>query len=207
MPTPLVTSDQQILDILRETPQTTVAEMATELGVTATAVRQRLNRLLASELIERSVCREGRGRPLHKYSLTEKGQRATGTNYADLAVVLWNELRAVRQPEVRRQLLMRIAQSMADDYGQLIEGTTVTERMQSLARLMGEREIPFTVDEAEGLPVLTVLACPYPELAEQDRSICAMEKMMFSQALGEDVRLGSCRLDGAHCCTFEATTG
>ena len=207
MPTDVPTSDQQILEYLREFPEATVADLAAQTGVTATAVRQRLQRLLASGLIERSVFREGRGRPLHKYALTEKGQRATGNNYADLATVLWNEIRAVREPAVRRQLLSRIARALAADYGQQIQGDTLAEKMQSLARLMGEREIPFTVREEEGLPVLTALACPYPELAEQDRSICAMEKMMLAEALGENVRLGSCRLDGAHCCTFEATAG
>jgi predicted ArsR family transcriptional regulator len=52
--------------------------------------------------------------------------------------------------------------------------------------------------------VLTALACPYPELAEQDRGICAVEKLVFSELLGEKVRLTECRLDGAsNCCRFE----
>jgi hypothetical protein len=33
-----------------------------------------------------------------------------------------------------------------------------------------------------------------------------MEKMMISEALGEGVRLSACRLDGATCCTFEASS-
>ena len=74
---------------------------------------------------------------------------------------------------------------------------------------MAERNVPFTVerrfspDGAALLPVLTAEACPYPELAEQDRGICAVEKMMFSELLGEKVRLSECRLDGASCCRFE----
>ena len=67
---------------------------------------------------------------------------------------------------------------------------------------MGEREIPFEVNTTGGLPVLSALACPYPELAKLDRSVCTMEKMMLSEILGENVRLSECRLDGATCCTF-----
>jgi len=47
-----------------------------------------------------------------------------------------------------------------------------------------------------------VLACPYPDLVEQDRAVCAMERMMFSDLLGQNVRLDKCRLDEGNCCTF-----
>jgi predicted ArsR family transcriptional regulator len=54
--------------------------------------------------------------------------------------------------------------------------------------------------------VLTALACPYPDLAEQDRGICAVEKMMFTEMLGTPVRLTECRLDGAStCCRFQTS--
>ena len=69
------------------------------MGVTATAVRQRLQRLMAEGLIERHTERKGRGRPNHRYSLTEKGERSAGTNFSDLAVVLWEEIKAVDDPD------------------------------------------------------------------------------------------------------------
>jgi predicted ArsR family transcriptional regulator len=63
--------------------------------------------------------------------------------------------------------------------------------------------VPFEVERKGQLPVLTALACPYPELAEQDRSVCAMERLLMSELIGEDVRLSECRLDGDSCCRFE----
>ena len=51
---------------------------------------------MADGLIERRTEKAGRGRPNHRYSLTEKGERAGGTNFADLAIVLWEEIKAVR---------------------------------------------------------------------------------------------------------------
>jgi predicted ArsR family transcriptional regulator len=59
------------------------------------------------------------------------------------------------------------------------------------------------VNQTGSPPTLTALACPYPELAERDRSVCAMERMLFADLLGRDVKLAGCRLDGAACCTFE----
>jgi len=59
------------------------------------------------------------------------------------------------------------------------------------------------VDHSGDLPLLRATACPYPDLAEQDRTVCSMERMMFSELVGENLRLSDCRLDGHSCCTFQ----
>src|SRR3954464_14573770 len=105
----LLHSDKAILDLLRKRDSLTVSELAEAIGVTATAVRQRLTRLLAHGMIRRHATKEGRGRPSHHYALTEKGQRETGANFADLAIALWHEVRAIKDPEIRRGLLQRIS--------------------------------------------------------------------------------------------------
>jgi predicted ArsR family transcriptional regulator len=178
----------------------------------------------------------GRGRPTYRYCLTQAGIRSSGSNYEDLASVLWSEIRAIQDPEIRRGLLQRIVARLVENYRDHIDGTTLRERMNSLVALLEKREIPFVVEatpeqgnssqgkanrdghhqggdaeggdaeggDAEQLPILTALACPYPDLAEQDRMVCAFEKMLFSEMLGEKLRLTACRLDGDTCCTFEA---
>jgi predicted ArsR family transcriptional regulator len=98
---------------------------------------------------------------------------------------------------------------MAGLYRGEILGRSTEERMHEVSHLMSDRDVPFTVERgisANGktaLPILTAKACPYPDLAEQDRGICGVEKMLFSELLGENVRLSECRLDGASCCRFE----
>jgi predicted ArsR family transcriptional regulator len=196
------TSDKGLLDFLRREGAVTISRLVQEMGVTATAVRQRLQRLMAEGLIERRTERKTRGRPNHRYSLTEKGERSAGTNFADMAVVLWEEIKSVPDPEIRRGLLKRIAGRFVEQYRGELSGDTLGDRMQSLSRLMAERDIPFEVRQNAELPVLTALACPYPELAKRDRSVCTMEKLMLSEIFGENVRLSECRLDGASCCTF-----
>jgi DeoR family transcriptional regulator, suf operon transcriptional repressor len=195
-------SDKTLFEKLRRNGPVTISVLVAEMGVTATAVRQRLQRLMGDGLVQRHAENIGRGRPNHRYSLTEKGERAAGTNFADMADVLWDEIKSLDDPEVRRGLLKRIAARLADRYRSRVGGATLDERMAEVANVMGEREIPCKVEHAEAFPVLSVLACPYPELAKRDRSVCTMEKLMLSEVLGEDVRLSACRLDGAACCTF-----
>jgi predicted ArsR family transcriptional regulator len=203
----IIPSDVAILDLLRKQRTMSVIELASVMGVTATAVRQRLTRLMAQGFIDRELDRAGRGRPSHRYVLTEAGRRKTGANFGDLAIALWEEIRSIADPEVRTGLIQRLSRRLAQMYSSKIDGETLESKMEAVAELFKERQIPFHVEPAQApnqLPVLTALACPYPELAEQDRSVCAMERMLFSELLGESVKLSKCRLDGADCCTFEA---
>jgi DeoR family transcriptional regulator, suf operon transcriptional repressor len=197
------TSDVLVLDLLRKKGPLSVSQLAIATGVTATAVRQRLARLIEQRFVERTVVRGGRGRPSHHYALTERGRRQTGANFADLAIALWAEVRQIKDPEIRRGLLLRLARRLANVYADRIQGTTLAERMQSLQEIFAERNISFTVGQSGGLPVLTADTCPYPDLAEHDPAICAMERLLFSELLGENLKLTECRVHGAACCTFE----
>lgn len=200
------TSDEVLLNYLRRHGAARISDLVAETGVTATAVRQRIQRLMSDGLIERHAEKISRGRPNHRYALTEKGENKSGDNCSDLAEVLWEEIKAVPDPSVRRGLLKRIANRFVARYRGQVQGKTLGERMLSLAGLMNEREVPFEVGVSEGLPILSALACPFPELAKVDRGVCTMEKMMLSEILGENVRLSACRLDGAACCTFTPST-
>lgn len=204
--------DALLLDHLRRHDTASVGDLGDLLGVTATAIRQRLNRLMAEGLIERQLRqptgaegekKAGRGRPSYDYRLTNRGLEAVGDNYHDLAEILWEEIRGIEEPSVRVGLIKRVAERLASRYTDQVGGEDLAQRMRELVKLMGEREVPVDVDESGGLPVLTMLACPYPQLAQQDRSICAVEKVMISEVLGQGVRLSECRLDGGGCCSFE----
>src|SRR3954469_1109846 len=109
-------SDRVLLEVLQRNGAVTISVLVTEMGVTATAVRQRLQRLMADGLIQRQAENIGRGRPNHRYSLTEKGERASGTNFADMADVLWDEIKSLDDPQIRRGLLKRIASRLPGWY-------------------------------------------------------------------------------------------
>ena len=197
------TSDAGVLDLLRTTGPMGVAEMAAAMTVTPTAVRQRLGRIMAQGLVQREAIRAGRGRPRHHYRLTEKGLRVTGSNFTDLALALWREIGTIEDPQIRRNLLRRVISTLVNAYARQIEGRTMAQRMESLARLLAQRSVPFSVTEESELPVLTAHACPYPELAEKDRTICTFEKLLFSELLQCDMQLSQCRLEGGSSCQFQ----
>lgn len=199
-------TDAAVVELLRVDSALEIGDLAQALGVTATAIRQRLDRLMRSGLVERTTVARPRGRPAHAYSLTAEGRRCGGENFRDLALVLWREVRSVREPSVRQGLLSRIGSAMAAMYRPEVSGENAAERLRSLADVMRRRNVSCDVEQAaEGdLAVLTSYSCPYPELAEQDRSICAAERLMLQDLVGSSVALSECRLDGSTCCRFTA---
>lgn len=196
-------ADIAVIELILRYGPLTINQLVQQLGVTATAVRQRLGRLLESGLIDRVQVVDGRGRPSHRYQLTEAGRRTMGNNLADLANALWAEVQAIPDPAIRRAVINGAIRRLAEGYAGRVQGGTIAERFESAANFFSERDIPILVEEKDGLPVLRVLQCPYPDLVNDDQSVCEMEQQLFAQVIGEPVDLCRCRQSGDACCTFQ----
>jgi predicted ArsR family transcriptional regulator len=200
-------SDRELLDLIRRCGPLTVVEMEARLGVTGTAVRNRLARLLGSGLVERKAEHAGRGRPRHTYEASVLAQKRLGQNYADLAVALWDELMGtIPDRKLRRHLFIRVTERMAEAYRAQVSGDEWEGRLVQLTNLLLDRGVEAEVAEGPrgAIPVLRQHSCPYYELAESDRTICALERKMFEKVLGRGLKLSQCRLDGDRVCDFEA---
>ena len=206
-------SDEPLVDLLRGGASLSVPELTAAMGVTATAVRQRLQRLMKAGVVVREPSPvEGtasRGRPSHVYRLSEMGRRLGGDNFRDLAMVLWQEVRQIEEPSVRRGLLARIGRSLAEACRTRTDvfssASSPVERLSSLATALRDRQIACECSHSDTdgqLAVLTTHTCPYPQLAEVDRGICAAERVMLEELAEAPVRLTECRLDGDACCRF-----
>ncbi len=202
--------DRALLSVLRGGEAAGIGELTEMLGVTATAVRQRLERLLEHGLIEREKIVAGRGRPTYRYRLTVAGHQRAGANPAELADAMWREILVIEDVELRRQLLSSIAarlgQRCAAAVGEGDEHDSFETRMNRLSEMLSARDMVTEVSHAGDLPVLDIGACPYPSLTDEsdDRAMCHLEEQMISEALGQAVELSSCRLDGDPCCQFSA---
>jgi predicted ArsR family transcriptional regulator len=200
-------SDRALLDVIRRGGPLSVVEMAATLGVTDTAIRNRLARLVGARLVERHAEHRGRGRPRDVYQVSVEAQKQLGQNYADLALVLWEELMStVEDRRLRRLLFARVTDRLAAIYRRQVSGPEWEGRLVQLTNVLHDRGVEAEVARDAGglIPVLRQHSCPYYELAEADRAICALERKMFEKVLGRSLRLSQCRLDGDRVCDFQA---
>lgn len=197
-------SDREFLQRLNGLGASTVQEICAALGVTATAVRHRLVRLQAAELVSRELVRTSRGRPHHVYRVTQLAIRELGDNYADLAQILWRELKNIEEPAVRERVVNRVEDALARQVGNVTASAPLDHRVAQLTGALRDRGFQVEMDRSKALPILRENNCPYFELASEDSTICEMEREVFRRVLGADVKLTQCCLDGHHCCEFEA---
>jgi DeoR family transcriptional regulator, suf operon transcriptional repressor len=196
-------NDREMLELLRLSSAMSIGQLVEQMGVTATAVRQRLTRLLALGLVERSPTIEGRGRPSHLYELSDKGRESQPNNLGDLAVVLWQEVQRIADDSTRQRIILGAVQRLAEKYETEVHGSTAEERMAAITQLFAERQIPISYEVKNGLPVIKVSGCPYPSLVQENREICDLEKQLLAKIVGQPMELCECTHDGGTCCSFK----
>lgn len=197
--------DRQFLQRLHRIGGGTIQELCDDLGVTATAIRQRLVRLQGMGLISREAVREGRGRPYYVYGLTATGLKVLGENYAELALTLWRAIKRIDSPEVRTVVLQHVREEMVRRLGRAVQSESVADRVSELSNGLQEQGFDVEVDTTGSLPVLRENNCPYLELAHVDPEICSLEQEVFGEVVGAEIQLSQCCLEGSNCCEFELT--
>ncbi len=195
--------DRQFVRTLQALGPASVSELCGELDVTATSIRQRLARLQAVGVVDREKVSRGRGRPVHRYSVTGSGLRELGSNYADLAVMLWSELSSIEHQPTRERVFGNLKSKLVARFKNEAEQIdSLAGRVDQLAASLGAAGLDVGVGTDETLPVLKGCSCPYPDISQHDDSICQLETEVFSEVLGADVELRARCVDGNSCCEF-----
>ena len=206
MKSALDASDRQFLDQLHRLGSGTISEICGSVGVTATAVRQRLVRLQGQGFVSRMMVRSGRGRPHFVYQVSEPGLKQLGENYSDLALILWQEMQGIEEPILRDRVVRRVRESMVRRYGRADRSRSLSDRLKQLQVSLTDRGFDVEIDETGDLPILRENSCPYQELASSDDGICGLESEVFEEVLGTKITLTKCCRDGHHCCEFQLET-
>jgi predicted ArsR family transcriptional regulator len=138
--------------------------------------------------------------------VTSHGRKTAGDNLADLAWAMWQEIHAIEDQKTRDLVIAGTIRRLARNYASKIVGDSIQERLQSAARLFSERDVPIVVEENEGRAVLRILACPYPNLENENHQCCDMEQRLISQVVGGRVDLCECHRHGDGSCSYQALT-
>ncbi len=193
----------QIIEHLKRRGSATIKELEDLLGVTTTAVRQQLNLLQADGYIQRQRVHAGVGRPHHTYSITGKVHELFACHCDDLALTLLEEVYELEGKERTTQLLDRVGNRLAARYAHSVRADVLQERVYEMAGALNARGVLTEVSvDTDDFIVLHAYNCPYHELAQDHRDICAMDEELLRKVLGTDVNLTACIMDGHAGCRF-----
>ncbi len=192
---------QDILNLLRR-GELSIKELAAEVALTPTGIRQHVAILERDGLIEAREARGRVGRPALMYRLTAQGDAIYPKKYDELATALIEEARKLLGPDALQQLMKNVAARFAEPYAPRLEGKARAERFAETARIIEDRgnvtEARWSGDDY----LIEKHTCPFWEVATRKSAVCALDVEFVRRLAGADARLSTSLLRGDSCCTF-----
>ncbi len=211
---------QDILQYLLKQGQATAHQLATELDISAQAIRRHLKDLEAEELIWYQTLPAGMGRPQHVYQLSRQGRarlRRTVSDrlqdsHGEFAVSLLDTLAATVGYDQMSAILQKQWESKALLYRDRVGTGSVQERVANLVELRkaeGYMTEWYPVDSSDSDTdtgyrfVLTEHNCAISNVAESFPSVCGHELQMFATVLPDcTVERTHWIINGEHRCGY-----
>jgi predicted ArsR family transcriptional regulator len=192
----------KVLKSIQLRGQATIKDVASDLGVTASAVRLHLTQLQSRGAIRAEKVREGVGRPYYVYSVTPEAHNLFYKDYGDLAKLLLEEVAATQGSDALQGVLKRVSGRLADLYSDQVWGRELTDRVVAWAELLDQRGVTVEIEKCDDGYLLREYGCPYQNVAVENRAICEMERQVMARLLESGVKLTQCVLDGHRGCQF-----
>jgi DeoR family suf operon transcriptional repressor len=196
------TSAGKVLKAIQFRGRATIKDVATDLGVTTSAVRMPLTQLQARGAIQADKVREGVGRPHYAYSVTPEANSLFYKDYGDLARILLEEVTRSQGPDALPGILRRVADRLASLYRDRVWSLELADRVGAWAELLDQRGVSVEIEETTEGYVVREYGCPYQNVAVENRAVCEMERQVMARLLESGVQLTQCVLDGHHGCHF-----
>jgi DeoR family suf operon transcriptional repressor len=211
---PVAQPDEPALQVMPEARRAVLVEvkragagragdLAASLGLTVAAVRQQLARLVDDGLLvhEREVA--GRGRPAHRYRLTDAGEALFPKRYGDLASELLGYLGGPHSEVVDELFEQRRRRRLAGARARLA-GRPLDGQVAEMARILDEDGYLAELVPVEGGWRIVEHNCAILSVARGYRQACSSELGFIREALdGATVERVAHQMDGAHACAYE----
>lgn len=198
---------QEVLNAIKIRGPKTADDLASLLGISPVAVRQHVSALEAEGYIQTSIERRGLGRPVHRYSLTQRGDETFPRNYDELAFSILDEVKALYGEEALEQILIARRKRAAAMLRARLNGLAPRERLAELIQVQNKTGYMAQADEKEDCIVLREHNCPICQVAQNYPAACREELELFREVLGPEctVEVQESIGDGARSCAYRIT--
>ena len=201
----LAPTRRQILESLKKRGELTADDLAAQLELTTSGVRQHLVALTSDGLVAHHQVREGPGRPRHCYHLTAAADTLFPRAYSDLT----NELLGYASdddPALVERLFERRRKRRVEDAKQRLKGKDFPQKVEELARILDEDGYLADFQPSPGGEgfLITEHNCAILGVARRYGQACSSEIGFLREALPEaTIDRVQHMIAGAHSCAYE----
>jgi predicted ArsR family transcriptional regulator len=203
------TTADAILFQLKSLGEAQAEILARRLGISVQAMRQRLERLLAENLVAYSDRAHGRGRPRRLWSLAPGAASLFPDTHAQLTVDLIGTIRRELGEAAMARLLERRCEEITAAYRKRLDrAPDIAQKLDALADM---RSAEGYMARIEKLPddgfLLVEDHCPICAAAMTCQGFCSIELQVFQSLLGPvwHIERQDHVLGGARRCTYQIT--
>ncbi|MBD2022012.1 transcriptional regulator [Leptolyngbya sp. FACHB-36] len=201
-----VRTRRAIVKLLKQEGSLDAETLASQLGVTAMAVRQHLYALQDEQLVTYQEEPRPMGRPAKRWQLTAAADRLFPDSYAELTLSLLNSVKeAFGEAGLDRLLEIRTRQQLEAYAQHREEQASLRERLSTLAEVRTQEGYMATVHpQADGTFLLVENHCPICAAAAACTGLCAQELEIFQSVLGDvDIQRVEHIIAGARRCAYQ----
>ena len=203
----LAPTRRQIVESLKKRGELSADELASQLQLTTSGIRQHLVALTSDGLVAHRQLRDGPGRPRHCYHLTAAADALFPRAYSDLT----NELLGYASdddPELVERLFERRRNRRVENARNRLENKDFEQKVEELARILDEDGYladfqPLPDDQGQGF-LITEHNCAILGVARRYGQACSSEIGFLREALPEaSIERVQHMIAGAHSCAYE----
>lgn len=211
-PLPPKNTRHAILDILKREGAQEAKVLASSLGITPVAVGLQLASLVEEKLVsaEPEPAQSGRrGRPVHRWTLTEAANRVFPDAHAILTAGLLGSLQEIYGAQGMQKILDARTRQQVEEYGRAVPShAPLKDKVKALARLRDREGYMTEVESSpDGGFRLIENHCPICTAAKTCQGFCQSEWQVFSNLMGPGAKVirEEHLLSGGRRCVYSIT--
>lgn len=199
-------NQQRILDFLLEKHEgATLEDLSDLLGITKTAVKEHVLKLLSRDYLAFSDSKGVVGRPKRRYHLTDAGMEVFPRQYSWLSMMLLEllaeDMGAAAVSKIMRSLADKIAVTMKSRFTNLPIGPKRFQEISNILNELGYRSSVKQSDLRKGV-VIEATNCVYHSVAKTHPELCQFDTRLIEKISGLSVKLEACIARGGSVCRF-----
>lgn len=199
-------AQHNVLVALKRRGEATADDLADELDISPSAVRQHLGSLRAAGLVDAHKERGLLGRPAERYHTTERAESLFVTGGIVLAIEILEELEA-ESPMLVDRVFDRRRHRLVAEAAERLDGQDLGDRVRILAEILEEQGYLAAAEQTGPDSYRIVLhSCAIWTMASRFRQACASELDFLRNLLPDaQVERVTHKAAGAHTCAYEVS--